>query len=152
MKNVILIAVIIVVIVIGALVTKKSNIDSIQQTDGSTVEVEKTIIENSRYIEYSKSILESSKSTRRVLFFYANWCPTCRPTDASFSQNESKIPPDVTLIRVNYDDTETNQEERNLATRYGVTYQHTFVQIDENDDIVTIWNGGQVNELLQNIK
>lgn len=108
--------------------------------------------ESSRYITYSKANLVSSASSRRVLFFYANWCPTCRPADANFTQNESTIPSDVTLIRVNYNDPDTDQEEKALAQQYGVTYQHTFVQIDQNGEEVNKWNGGQIEELLKNIK
>lgn len=129
-----------------------------QRSSGESVSPKNDIVEqdkasdDSRYIVYSKANLEDAKNTRRVLFFYANWCPTCRPADEAFSQNENKIPQGVTLIRVNYNDTETDQEENDLALQYGITYQHTFVQIDENGNVVTKWNGGQIDELLQNIK
>ena len=106
----------------------------------------------SRYVEYSKAALEKAATNRRVLFFYASWCPTCRPADANFKENISKIPEDVTLIRVNYNDPETDQEEKDLAEKYGITYQHTYVQIDGAGKEVTKWNGGQINELLSNIK
>jgi thioredoxin 1 len=106
----------------------------------------------SRYVEYSKEALDKVASKRRVLFFYASWCPTCKPADANFTQNASKIPEDVTLIRVNYNDPETDQEEKDLAKKYGITYQHTFVQIDGSGKEVTKWNGGQIDELLSKIK
>ena len=106
----------------------------------------------SRYVEYSKSALNSATNNRRVLFFYASWCPTCKPSDASFSANTSEIPDDVTVIRVNYNDPDTDQEEKDLAKKYGITYQHTFVQIDGTGEEVTKWNGGQIEELLSNIK
>lgn len=105
----------------------------------------------SRYIEYSKASFDQA-GTRRVLFFYANWCSTCRPTDANLKENTGKIPEDATVIRVNYNDTETNQEEKDLAKKYAVTYQHTFVQIDSEGKEVAKWNGGQIDELIANIK
>ncbi len=105
-----------------------------------------------RYTEYSASSLDASKSSRRVLFFYASWCPTCRPADADFAQNVDKIPGDVTVIRVNYNDPDTDQEEKDLAKKYGITYQHTFVQIDEEGAEITKWNGGQLDELISKIK
>ena len=114
--------------------------------------MENDTIAGSRYIQYSKSTIDSASSNRRVLFFYASWCPTCKPADASFTQNASKIPDDVTLIRVNYNDPETDQEEKELAKKYGITYQHTFVQIDSLGKEITKWNGGQIDELLSNIK
>lgn len=106
----------------------------------------------SRYVQYSKSVFDSASNSRRVLFFYASWCPTCKPADANFTQKVSNIPEDVTLIRVNYNDPETDQEEKDLAKKYGVTYQHTFVQIDGTGKEVSKWNGGQLDELLSNIK
>lgn len=107
---------------------------------------------DSRYVEYSKPMLDQAANGRRVLYFYANWCPICRPADVNFKENASKIPEDVTVIRVNYNDTDTDQEEKDLAKKYGITYQHTFVQIDEQGNEVAKWNGGQIDELLGNIK
>lgn len=106
----------------------------------------------SSYVEYSKKALDDSSNNKRVLFFYASWCPTCIPADANFKENISKIPQDVTLIRVNYNDPKTDEEEKELAKKYGITYQHTFVQIDGLGKEVAKWNGGQINELLANIK
>ena len=120
-----------------------------QQTDDDAVA---EAINSSRYVEYSKANFDAASSNRRVLFFYASWCPTCKPADASFMQNESRIPEDVTLIRVNYNDPETDQDEKDLAKKYGITYQHTFVQIDSSGNEVTKWNGGHIDELLSNIK
>ncbi len=108
--------------------------------------------DSTRYVEYSKIALNQAVNNKRVLFFYANWCPICRPADADFNKNTNRIPKDVTVIRVNYNDTDTDQEEKDLAKQYSVTYQHTFVQIDQQGKQVTKWNGGQIDELLVNIK
>ena len=105
-----------------------------------------------RYIEYTKSAFDGAANKRRVLFFYANWCPTCRPADASFQQNKNQIPEDVTVIRVNYNDTDTDAEEKALAQKYSITYQHTFVQIDAQGNEVGTWNGGQIDELLARLQ
>jgi thiol-disulfide isomerase/thioredoxin len=107
---------------------------------------------NNRYIPYSTDAFNKTSNSKRILFFYANWCPTCIPDDKSFEQNMSLIPENVTLIRVNYNDTDTDQDEKSLASKYGVTYQHTFVQIDSMGKEVAKWNGGQIEDLLKNIK
>lgn len=128
--------------------------EAMENKDGEAM-MEKTedkMMSDSRYVEYSKLALEKAANSRRVLFFYASWCPTCRPADANFKENMTKIPEDVTLIRVNYSDPETDQEEKDLAKKYGITYQHTYVQIDSAGKEVVKWNGGQINELLSNIK
>lgn len=106
----------------------------------------------SRYIEYSKTVLDQATNKRRVLYFYASWCPICRPANEDFIKNSSKIPEDTMVIRVNYNDPDTDQEEKDLAKKYGITYQHTFVQIDSKEKEITKWNGGQTEELLTNIK
>jgi thiol-disulfide isomerase/thioredoxin len=109
-------------------------------------------VAGSRYVQYSREEAETAAGVRRVLYFYASWCPTCKYADISFTQNVSKVPGDVILIRINYNDPETDQEEKDLAKKYGITYQHTFVQIDDTGKEVTRWNGGQIDELLSNIK
>lgn len=104
------------------------------------------------YVEYGPGVVEGSKNTKRVLFFYASWCPVCKPADAEFRDKMGEIPAGVTVIRVNYNDPETDQAEKDLATQYGVTYQHTFVQIDQDGKALTKWNGGKLAEFVKNIK
>ncbi|MEK7595359.1 MAG: thioredoxin domain-containing protein [Patescibacteria group bacterium] len=134
--------------------TEKETENSMMKKDAE--DIEEKMMENkinkSRYAMYSKEVLDGSATSRRVLFFYASWCPTCKPADVSFKEDESSIPEDVTVIRVNYNDPETDQDEKNLAKKYGITYQHTFVQIDEQGNELTKWNGGKITELLSNIK
>jgi thiol-disulfide isomerase/thioredoxin len=120
--------------------------------DREVIEAGSTIVANERYVSFTPQVLASSANTRRVLFFYANWCPTCRPADAEFMENATSLPDDVTLIRVNYNDPDTDQAEKDLAQKYGVTYQHTFVQIDESGNKVGVWNGGGMDELLENLQ
>jgi len=107
---------------------------------------------NSRYVAHFKTALDDAVPNRRVLFFYANWCSTCQPADANLRANTGRIPEDITVIRVNYNDTDTDQEEKDLAKKYNIVYQHTFVQIDAEGNEITRWNGGQIEELLAKTK
>lgn len=104
------------------------------------------------YVPYTPEVFASAAGSRRVLFFYASWCPTCRPADKSFSNNTDWIPQGTVVIRVNYNDPDTDQNESELAGTYGITYQHTFVQIDESGNEITKWNGGDIDGLVGNIK
>ena len=115
-------------------------------------EDEMMITNDSRYIVYSSGVLDQTADSKRVLYFYANWCPICRPVDAELRENESQIPEDLKVIRVNYNDPETDDEEEELAKTYGITYQHTFVQIDENGNEITKWSSGGLEEILENVK
>lgn len=105
-----------------------------------------------QYVQYSTGILESVQEPRRVLFFYASWCPTCRPADKSLQENVARLPEDVVVIRVNYNDPETDQEEKDLAKKYEIGYQHIFVQIDTAGNKLHQWTGGEIEELLKNLK
>lgn len=121
-------------------------------SDSGMMNDETSMMKSGNYVPYTATALAQASTGRRVLFFYANWCPTCRPADADFSANLEKFPADLTLVRVNYNDTDTDAEEKSLAEKYGITYQHTFVQIDADGNELARWNGGQTAELLANLK
>jgi thiol-disulfide isomerase/thioredoxin len=59
-----------------------------------------------------------------VLFFNASWCPTCQAAVESLDADGT--PAGLTVVSVDYD---SNGE---LKQKYGVTVQHTFVQVDES--------------------
>ena len=107
---------------------------------------------SNKYVEYSRAAYDESAHQRRVLFFYADWCSTCRPADASLQKNVDRFPNDLVVIRVNYNDNATDQEEKELAAKYGITYQHTFIQVDVQGNVVTRWNGGEIDQLLSKIQ
>lgn len=161
MKNIILVAVAVLVLgTIGFIIFNNSQVtttpvqnNTAASTNPESSSEDSTMMEtNNKYIVYSSGSLEESTDKKRVLFFYANWCPTCIPADKAFQSSLNQIPENVTIIRVNYNDSDTDQEEKELATRYGVTYQHTFVQIDSQGNQITKWNGGGISQLLANLK
>lgn len=93
------------------------------------------------YASYSPEAVSNAEG-KVVLFFHANWCPTCRALDKSIESNLGDIPEGVTIFKTNYD-TETK-----LKQKYGVTYQHTLVQIDAQGNKVTLWGGGNTLETI----
>ena len=157
----IVIIVVIVLGILGALLFNTSKSQDTTQTglnrSGSEGNQAETgdgpigVAEDGRYIEYTPEGYEIHKGQRRVLFFYANWCPTCQPVDEEIKNNQDKIPEDLTIIRVNYNDSDTDADEKQLANKYAVTYQHTFVVLDSEENAVQIWNGGDFNDLLNRI-
>ncbi len=88
----------------------------------------------------------SSKSQKRVLFFHASWCPTCKIANAEFESRTSEIPEDVIVFKTDYD------SESELKAKYGITYQHTFVLVDSDGNEIKKWNGGGIAELMANTK
>ena len=125
--------------------------DAAMQKEGDSAD-DKMIAGGGQYVPFSQAAYDGASDKKRVLFFYANWCPTCKPADADFTANVSTFPDDVALFRVNYNDPDTDATEKALAQKYGITYQHTFVQVDDQGDVITKWNGGQTDKLLQSIK
>lgn len=87
------------------------------------------------YAQYAPHIIESAtKQQDLVLFFHADWCPTCRALDEDIEANKESIPPDVTIAKVDFD------SETALRQKYEVRLQHTLVQVDENGQQITKWH------------
>lgn len=100
------------------------------------------------YQNYSPELVKSEQGAGRtvVLFFHATWCPECRAADKAFTANLDKIPQGVSLLKTDYD------SNPNLKKKYGVTYQHTFVQIDSEGNLVSKWTGGDIDNLIKYLK
>lgn len=79
-----------------------------------------------------------------VVFFYAAWCPNCRATIAELNARWAEVNPDLTVIIADYD------KEAALKGKFGVTYQDTFVLLDEAGNSVKSWNAGGVDGLNAN--
>lgn len=72
-----------------------------------------------------------------VLYYYASWCPICRAEtrDATYPAFNELNDPDVVGFRVNFNDSDTDDSEKELAREHGVAYQHTKVFV-KNDSRV----------------
>jgi thiol-disulfide isomerase/thioredoxin len=72
-----------------------------------------------------------------VLYFYANWCPNCKAEfpkmQAAFNALERD---DVVGFRVNYNDNQTDADEKALARELGVAYQHTKVFLKNGERVL----------------
>ena len=73
-----------------------------------------------------------------VLFFHATWCPTCKAADDSLTSNP--VPEGLTIVKVDYD------ENVDLKEKFGVTVQHTFVQVDPDGTELVKWTGSTTAE------
>ncbi|GAA4414127.1 hypothetical protein GCM10023168_37480 [Fodinibacter luteus] len=84
--------------------------------------------------EYESRMAER-QGTKVVYFFHASWCPTCRATEEAIARDG--IPAGLTVVKVDYD------SETDLRKEYGVTTQHTFVQVDPDGGELAKWTGSQ---------
>jgi len=76
------------------------------------------------FADYDPSLLVAGETN--VLFFHADWCPSCRGLENDLNANLSAIPAEVNILKLDYD-TETE-----LKKEYGVIRQHTLVVVDGN--------------------
>lgn len=111
----------------------------------TTTPSENTELTESGYISYSKTSYDASAEKKRVFYFHAAWCPICKVVNEELTEKADQIPSDIVVLKADYD------SETELKKRYGVTYQHTFVQVDAEGKKVTAWNGGGVDELVKRI-
>ena len=87
------------------------------------------------YEVYAPSKLVKANSGKVVLFFRAVWCPTCKALDVDIRAHLSDIPKDLTILDVDYDNSVA------LKQKYGVTYQHTFVEVKADGTLIKKWSG-----------
>lgn len=72
-----------------------------------------------------------------VLYFYANWCPICvEELPHLYSAFNELRTAEVVGFRVNFNDGDTDDDERQLASEYGVPYQHTKVFVKNRERIL----------------
>lgn len=74
-------------------------------------------------------------STDVVLFFNAQWCSTCKVARDNIEADLAGIPSDLTIVVVDFD------TANDLRQKYGVTVQHTFVQVDADGNELAKWSG-----------
>jgi len=87
------------------------------------------------YEAYASEKLAKANSGSVVLFFRASWCPSCKSVDADIRAHISAIPSNLTILDVDYDNSTA------LKQKYGVTYQHTFVQVKADGTLIKKWSG-----------
>jgi thiol-disulfide isomerase/thioredoxin len=88
------------------------------------------------YETYTESKLAKAENGKVVLFFRASWCPSCRTLDSDIKANKAMIPAGLTILDIDYD------QATALKQKYGVTTQHTLVQVDAKGEMLNKWSGG----------
>jgi len=108
------------------------------------MEVKDSMMKVGSYEPYDALKLSMAKNGKMVFFFKASWCPSCRVVDKDIKESLSDIPDGVTILEVDYD------KETALKQKYGVTTQHTFVQVDADGNEITKWVGSNTLEEVVN--
>jgi thiol-disulfide isomerase/thioredoxin len=107
-----------------------------KKDEGATMEKGDTMMKSGSYESYGAPKVAMASATKDVvLFFKASWCPSCVAVDKDIKANLNAIPESLTILEVDYD---TSTE---LKKKYGVTTQHTFVQVDAQGNLIKKWSG-----------
>ncbi|PIR83981.1 hypothetical protein COU18_01065 [Candidatus Kaiserbacteria bacterium CG10_big_fil_rev_8_21_14_0_10_51_14] len=104
-----------------------------EKTDDTMMGDEEAMTEHGSYEAYAPEKLAKASSGNVVLYFHADWCPICRGLEADINANISSLPSDLTILKIDYDTASA------LKQKYGVTYQHTFVQVDAEGNQIAKW-------------
>ncbi|MBI1961396.1 MAG: thioredoxin family protein [Parcubacteria group bacterium] len=96
--------------------------------------------ESAPLLDFNQSDYEKAVASDKLvaLYFYANWCPICKEevANALYPAFNELARSDVVGFRVNYNDNETDDNERDLAREFGVAYQHTKVFLKSGERVL----------------
>lgn len=121
---------------------KESMMEMEKEDDAMMMEEEKMMIsdtimdmEKGSFANYEDVDISSLKGSI-ILDFSATWCPSCRTFKEDIEESLDDIPTGVHIVVVDYD-TYTD-----LRKKYAVQMQHTFVQVDNEGNMIKKWSGG----------
>lgn len=108
------------------------------------------------YIEFKKSDYDKALSSGKVVFldFYANWCPICRAEEPEIHRGFDSLTENKIIgFRVNFNDSDTDNDEKQLAKDFNVPYQHTKIILKNGNEIfrsVDQWDKERFSKELKN--
>lgn len=116
------------------------------------------MLEASPLLDFNQNDYEKAIASDKliILYFYANWCPICKAEfpkmQEVFNTQQTNL---VIGFRVNYNDNQTDENEKMLAREYGVSYQHTKVLIKNGEIVLKSpenWDETRYAELISQYK
>lgn len=119
-----------------------SSSDNLSQEQLPTNQSSSSTNSKGEYITYEEFSNNKDKygNSTVVYFFNAKWCPTCQALTKNITANISDIPDNFVIVSIDYD------KYTDLKKQYGVTIQHTLVQVDSAGNTIKKWSGGNTLE------
>ena len=91
-------------------------------------------------LDFNKTDYDNAIKTDKLvlIYFYANWCPICiGEVNNSLYPAFNELSGDKVIgFRVNYNDDQTDKDEKDLAREFGVAYQHTKVFVKDGERVL----------------
>lgn len=117
----------------GAMMEKEG--EAMMVYKGNKIAGDKAVV-----LEFNKADYDAAIAGDKlvVLYFYANWCPTCKEETANafYPAFNELTTGEVIGFRINYKDSDTDSDEKALAVKYGIPYQHTKVFVKNGKQIL----------------
>lgn len=145
---VILLAVVGVAFALTSNQSDKPGDGAMMKNDGDAMIKDDAMNKGGAYItleDYNQAKTKYTDSTK-VYFFHAGWCPICQGINKEIEADMSKIPAGVVLIKTDFD------KETELRKKYGVTYQYTFVQFDNDGKQIKKWTATNLSDAVNGIQ
>lgn len=92
----------------------------------------------SRYLAFTKADYDKALQAGKIIFldFYANWCPICRAEAPVIEAGFNGLTTDqIVGFRVNFNDNDTDADEKALAEQFRIPYQHTKVILKNGQEV-----------------
>ncbi len=92
----------------------------------------------SKYLEFKKADYDKALNENKIIFldFYADWCPVCQKEKpgilAAFNELNNE---NIVGYQVHFNDGQTTEDDKEMAKKYGITYQHTKVIIGKDGKV-----------------
>lgn len=89
------------------------------------------------FLEFKKADYEKALLENKIILldFYANWCPICRGEEPVLHQGFNLLTTDKIIgFRVNFNDSDTDEDEKALAKQFKITYQHTKIILKDGKE------------------
>ena len=109
-----------------------------EEIEITTIALTKLAGTSSPYYRFDKAHFENSLQQGKTIFldFHADWCPICQNEKpgilAAFNELKDE---NAVGYQVHYNDGQTTADDREMAKKYGITYQHTKVIIGKSGKI-----------------
>ena len=115
--------------------------EGMMDKNGSAMEFSGAVLagKNAPLLDFKKADYDAALKTDKLiaLYFYANWCPICKAEFPQMQTAFNELTADNVIgFRVNYNDDETDADEKALAREFGVPYQHTKVFVKGGERIL----------------
>ncbi len=134
----ILILLALIVFVLGCIQSSADTQTKNTETKTNELNSKVNIQGNAKYVSFTQEEYNTARQEGKVILleFYALWCPSCVAQEPIVQEAFTKIEnKNVIGFRVNYNDSETNENEKELAKEFGISLQHTHVVLNSKGKV-----------------